>query len=379
MAQEKDVAKSAAVTALEASHHGLQIGDRVRDIHHDTIGEIISLMSVGRACLVAGTASGPRVRRGQRGGRRGRRRGRRHGLRWTSMSSPDTATYPPRTSSSSTTTGSGRRPRRALAAGAAAPADPATPSDSAAGPNRAAGRSRRRCRAREVLDRRGGVGEHRARDVGRPDSRPAVAAVESADLVPLARRLEMPRVFPPAPAALLAAQRTAAHSPPSASYCAWCCPLVRRRLRLPDDSPVCSPCWARRWRLSRPVADTGAPSGGLADQARRGQRASFVGTVCCAGSSSSRLRVPRMGEGGRTSPRRRTRRPRPALQAATGTRRPAVGSPVPHESRAGVRAGQTLDNAQAAFKTRDSAPGRRASPPTGSHRPPPSRLATPPR
>ena len=47
-----DVAKSAAVAALEASHHGLQIGDRVRDIHHDTIGEIISLMSGGR-CLVA--------------------------------------------------------------------------------------------------------------------------------------------------------------------------------------------------------------------------------------------------------------------------------------------------------------------------------------
>ena len=49
-----DVAKSAAVAALEASHHGLQIGDRVRDIHHDTIGEIISLMSgPGGRCLVA--------------------------------------------------------------------------------------------------------------------------------------------------------------------------------------------------------------------------------------------------------------------------------------------------------------------------------------
>ena len=53
-AKKKDVAKSAAVTALEASHHGLQIGDRVRDIHHDTIGEIISLMSgPGGRCLVA--------------------------------------------------------------------------------------------------------------------------------------------------------------------------------------------------------------------------------------------------------------------------------------------------------------------------------------
>ena len=49
---ESGAGRSGAAAALEASHHGLQIGDRVRDVHHDCVGEIISTMSRGR-CLVA--------------------------------------------------------------------------------------------------------------------------------------------------------------------------------------------------------------------------------------------------------------------------------------------------------------------------------------
>ena len=51
-AVESGAGRSGAAAALEASHHGLQIGDRVRDVHHDCVGEIISTMSRGR-CLVA--------------------------------------------------------------------------------------------------------------------------------------------------------------------------------------------------------------------------------------------------------------------------------------------------------------------------------------
>ena len=51
-AVESGAGRSGAAAALEASHHGLQIGDRVRDVHHDCVGEIISTMCRGR-CLVA--------------------------------------------------------------------------------------------------------------------------------------------------------------------------------------------------------------------------------------------------------------------------------------------------------------------------------------
>ena len=175
-AKKKDVAKSAAVTALEASHHGLQIGDRVRDIHHDTIGEIISLMSgPGGRCLVAwdertdesdedneeededddeeddmdhdgdvdelpghGDVPSAYLELVDDDGDRGP----------VGHAAALAAGAPPRREPRATPSGSPRRARigrRGVRGGAAGLA--------------------------RVLDRRGGVGERRARDVGRPGSR----------------------------------------------------------------------------------------------------------------------------------------------------------------------------------------------------------------
>ena len=230
-----------------------------------------------------GRANG-RVRRGRRGGRRGRRGGRRHGPRWGHRRAPRTRRRTlcvPRARRRRRGAGS-RRPRRR-------PRSRRTARAARAGrPHRVPRRARIGRRGvrggaaglARVLDRRGGVGERRALDVGRPGSRReggvrgGICRVGS----PRATPRDGARVHRQAPAR--AARRAAdggarAHQAPHIAPGAVLAEPRRRfevtrgrfrQFALPAGHDV------ERRSVVR-FADTGAPGGGLANQTRRGQRA----------------------------------------------------------------------------------------------------------
>ena len=371
-ATKKDVAKSAAVAALEASHHGLQIGDRVRDIHHDTIGEIISLMSgPGGRCLVAwdertdesdeddeeedeedeeeddmdhdgdidelpghGDVPSAYLELVDDDGERG------PVGHAAALAGPGGATLSgdpigfrggPESGGGAFVAALPGSREFWIGAGTSASAAPATSGD----PVRA---------AREAT------------------------AVESAELVPLARRLEMARVFTARLLpALLAAQRTAAHEPTKRLVLR----LVLSLLSHVGDSRLPGDDFASLLSLLGTTLSDAQSSGLLilalqvadslirldavnARELRRHGLLRRIERLASKGGADG-------GKGDRTSPRRRTPSSLgAALQAATGA--PPVSGGITGAAREQEQvyamARQTLDNAQAAFKTvQDGAPG----------------------
>ena len=193
-------------------------------------------------------------------------------------------------------------------------------------------------------------------------------AVESAELVPLARRLEMARVFTARLLpALLAAQRTAAHEPTKRLVLR----LVLSLLSHVGDSRLPGDDFASLLSLLGTTLSDAQSSGllilalqvadslirldaGNARELRRHGLLRRIEQLASKGAADG-------GKGDRTSPRRRTPSSLgAALQAATGA--PPVSGGITGAAREQEQvyamARQTLDNAQAAFKTvQDGAPG----------------------
>ena len=370
-AKKKDVAKSAAVAALEASHHGLQIGDRVRDIHHDTIGEIISLMSGGR-CLVAWDE------RTDESDEDDEEEDEDDEEEDDMDHDGDVDELPghgdvPSAYLELVDDDGERGPvghAAALAAGAPpAPRAPGDPIGFRGGPESGGGAFAAALPGSREFWIGAGVSASAAPSTSGDPVRAAkeASAVESAELVPLARRLEMARVFTARLLpALLAAQRTAAHEPTKRLMLR----LVLSLLSHVGDSRLPGDDFASLLSLLGTTLSDAQSSGllilalqvvdslirldaGNARELRRHGLLRRIEQLASKGAADGEKE-------GRTSPRRRTPSSLgAALQAATGA--PPTGGGITGAAREQEQvyamARQTLDNARAAFKTRDGAPG----------------------
>ena len=372
-AKKKDVAKSAAVTALEASHHGLQIGDRVRDIHHDTIGEIISLMSgPGGRCLVAWDE------RTDESDEDNEEEDEDDDEEDDMDHDGDVDELPghgdvPSAYLELVDDDGDRGPvghAAALAAGAPpAPRAPGDPIGFRGGPESGGGAFAAALPGSREFWIGAGVSASAAPAMSGDPVRAAreASTVESAELVPLARRLEMARVFTARLLpALLAAQRTAAHEPTKRLILR----LVLSLLSHVGDSGLPGDDFASLLSLLGTTLSDAQSSGllilalqvvdslirldaGNARELRRHGLLRRIEQLASKGAADG-------GKEGRTSPRRRTPSSLgAALQAATGTLPTGGGitGAAREQEQVYTMARQTLDNAQAAFKTRDGAPG----------------------